>query len=292
MKAFTSKRCGLFLFYRTDIKGSMEIYHDALGIRHTRIGTPSPGTPDYVFLPGGPGADSSYFLDLIALLERPGQKILLDFPGNGSNGPPDFDAFDQWFDLLLPVLKNLKKPVLVGHSFGAMLPLLLPKIEPFLSGFIALNAIPYLSGQASTAIREKLNLKPFTEQEIFFNTPNKEIFTQCLLAQTPYHFIKKNHEKGRIFFNTLPFNFRGPLWWSKKMKAIDYNAQWIPNIPSLFLGGDQDPITPFSIFQGDRRFQKPLITLKEIRESSHWCWIDNPRATKEAFEEFFQKTHF
>ena len=114
---------------------------------HTRqrLVKSNPGMPmaNWLFIPGGPGADSMYFLDLIEQLEMPGKYWLIDFPANGDNlseaMPAEYD-FDSWSECLLATVDKFEQAVLVGHSFGGMLPLLFPQLEDMLVGFVMLNA--------------------------------------------------------------------------------------------------------------------------------------------------------
>ena len=54
---------------------------------------------NWLFFPGGPGADSSYLFDLVKELRLPGNTWLIDLPNNGSNIISDDYNFDQWLGL-------------------------------------------------------------------------------------------------------------------------------------------------------------------------------------------------
>src|SRR5579872_4750141 len=96
---------------------------DQHGVRYTFVSS-CPGAPfNWLFLPGGPGGDSSYFYEFSKSLSLPGSTWLIDFPGNGTNDCQDIN-YDSWFELLVPTLKRFDNTVLIGHSFGGMFPLL------------------------------------------------------------------------------------------------------------------------------------------------------------------------
>lgn len=100
---------------------------DENGIRYELIESRE-GTFNWLFFPGGPGADSRYFLPLVKVLELPGKTWFIDLPGNGSN-LQNISSFDVWFDLIPTIVKKFDNPVYVGHSFGGMLALLYPEFE-------------------------------------------------------------------------------------------------------------------------------------------------------------------
>jgi len=96
---------------------------DARGTRYT-LAQDHEGAYNWLFIPGGPGADASYFLPFIQQLHLPGKTWLIDFPGNGDNTKDQAaTSFDDWSDCLLEVVQKFKNPICVGHSFGGMLAL-------------------------------------------------------------------------------------------------------------------------------------------------------------------------
>ena len=100
---------------------------------------------NWLFLPGGPGLDSSYLHSLVDELNLPGNVWLVDLPGNGTNHSKNFsENFDEWFDLFPKIVTPFYHPILVCHSFGGMLPLLFPHLESRLGGMIILNSSPVL----------------------------------------------------------------------------------------------------------------------------------------------------
>lgn len=242
---------------------------------------------NWLFVPGGPGADSCYFSSLITGLDLPGNIWLIDLPANGSNeanAQSDYD-FDQWFDCFLPAIEKFPNPIYVGHSFGGMFPLFFPQLENILKGFVILNSTPSLwLEEAAKMASEKnirISLKPVEE---FTVNPNQETFQNALAACMPYYFPAHSLEKGKALLASVPTNFRAAVWWLKKAVEINFNAVWAPcKIPTLILGGSEDCITPFSIFAQDARFHKENIILKKIANAGHFPWIENMQAVEDAF---------
>ena len=66
-------------------KNESRYSYDSDRVRYELYSTNDNKSYSWLFLPGGPGADSSYYHRLIDLLDLPGNVWLIDMPGNGSN---------------------------------------------------------------------------------------------------------------------------------------------------------------------------------------------------------------
>src|ERR1700730_10259035 len=114
-------------------------FYDNYNVRYQLVKSNAGLIFNWLFVPGGPGADSSYFLSLINNLDMPGNYWLIDFPANGSNIKNDTKAdydFDLWDECLISAVKKFQNPIYVGHSFGGMFPLLFSELEDLLRGFV------------------------------------------------------------------------------------------------------------------------------------------------------------
>ena len=157
---------------------------------------------NWLFIPGGPGADSSYLLNLVHLLELPGNCWLIDFPGNGDHPAPiDYD-FQQWFSLLVPVVKRFDNVIIVGPSFGGMLPLLLPELESLLKALVILNSAPSLWFTAFEQALKERGIPEIPARTFFKKNPSQETFELAFKAMLPYYFSPENLSKGFELFRT------------------------------------------------------------------------------------------
>ena len=244
----------------------MKVSYDQHQIRYTQTREGSINYPSLVFLPGGPGADSSYFYPFIKTLRFPGSIWCVDFPGNGSNHSENFKDFDRWFDLLIPMIERFKKPILVGHSFGAMIALLSRELENKLSGFVALASSPVLCDHDMRQYMDDYGLPDIEEEyQAFQNNPGEMLFRQVLRKQGPYHFTEKALEEGMKLLD-VPFNFRGPLWWGKRseLSTIKPNGfRWLFLL--LFLGEIEMPLRPFPSFKKTLGFRGLILFWKKLR---------------------------
>ena len=167
---------------------------------------------NWLFIPGGPGIDSQYFESLISKISLPGKIWRLDFFQNGSNFSGDsydqyFD-FDQWQTALCHVVNSLSHVIIVGHSFGAMLPLICREIKEKINGFVILNSAPSLWQDAAVEKASRLSLPSFKEAlDIFEHKKTPENFKIALSACMPYYFSEQYIDIGRKYILQYDFNY-------------------------------------------------------------------------------------
>jgi len=267
-----------------------EYDHNQVRFRLAKV-NPSNKEQCWLFLPGGAGADSSYYLTLIEQLAMPGQYWLMDFPANGDNFPDGVSEdyhFDNWLEYFLPAIKRFKNPILVGQSFGGMLPLLFPELEKYLNGLIIFNSAPKLWLAEAAHYAKTHHIESNEEAKTDFRTnPSKETFRSALLANTPYHFPPHHQQLGKAFFKSLPFNYLAMQWWSKKAQTLPFNAQWIPQqIPTLIVNGKLDFVVPYTVYNEDPRFNRRNIQIKVIENAGHFAWLDEIEEVLKALNSF------
>lgn len=251
---------------------------------------------NWLFIPGGPGADSIYFVSLIHNLNVPGNFWLIDLPGNGSNtseNVPDNFNFDSWDECFIPVIEKFENPIIVGHSFGGMFPLLFPKLEKLLKGLVILNSAPSLWLEEAAKSAQAKNLPLLTEPLTNFeNNPTQETFKKALLACAPYYFPTSNLENGIELLNQITFNYHAAVWWLKKASNMNFNAKWIPEeLSTLIIGASEDCITPITLFENDLRFCRKNIHIEKIQDAGHFPWLEQMAIVKNSFESFMNKIY-
>ena len=256
-------------------------------MRFNLISTRGKAGFNWLFFPGGPGADSSYFFDLVELLNLEGNVWLVDLPGNGSHTIP-YAHFDQWLDIFLSTITQFDNPIVVGHSFGGMLPLLYPELEHILSGLVILNSSPSLWLEEAVKKAAELNLPDLSlEMQLFTENPNQTTFKQALEACIPYYFTQESLALGREKLLDLAFNYAPAVWWQRKVIEMNYKAQWVPErVPTLIVSAEFDAICPSTLFLEDKRFERSNIVFHYIKNAGHMPWLEKPDAIKNAFESF------
>ena len=262
-------------------------FYDDNHVRYNLVSTNGKEKFNWLFFPGGPGADSCYFLDLVQILQLPGNAWLIDLPGNGNHAVQQ-DNFDTWLDIFLPTIKRFDNPIIVGHSFGGQLPLLFPELEDILAGLVLCNTAPCLWLEAAVDMAKELQLPDLSlEMQIFTENPTQETFNQALLACVPYYFPKETLAIGKKMLSGLPINFHPAVWWQRKVIENNFDAKWIPkHVPTLILGAEFDAITPFSLFIKDTRFDRDNMFKHLIHDAGHFPWLEKPEEIKKLFRDF------
>ncbi|WP_010303137.1 alpha/beta fold hydrolase [Candidatus Odyssella thessalonicensis] len=267
----------------------MKYFYDGNQIRYTLVSTNGNSALNWLFIPGGAGADSSYYKSLTDHLHCSGNTWLIDFPGNGDHKIP-LDNYDQWLSLFIPMVQSFTNPVVVGHSFGAMLPLLFKECESLLKGMVILNSAPCLWLEEAARFAQEHKLPDLTaEMKEFINHPCQETFNKALAACMPYYFCPHHLEAGTQWLKSIPFPYKPAVWWLRKAHEISYTAQWIPKkVKTLIVGAELDAITPFSLYEKDARFMRSNIEKAFIQGAGHYPWLEKPQEVREAFKKFEQ----
>jgi len=247
---------------------------------------------NWLFLPGGPGLGSESLSGLTACLNLSGTIWHIDLPGDGSNiSENNIQSFRTWPIALEEVIDAFDNVILVGHSSGGMYALSLPCLEQKLSGLILIDSAPDSSWQRELA--DMIQSSPIEELErldkIYRINPDNELLKKLTVAAAPYFFTEVGLQKGRELLQALPYNFE-TCNWSEEYFDSTYQAQWCPqNLITLVIAGDEDHLTPISLFKDYPKFNRNNILFKEISGAGHFPWIENPSEVATAFEEFLNR---
>lgn len=245
---------------------------------------------NWLFLPGGPGLGSESLHELTDLLSLPGTMWSVDFPGDGSNIKERDANFSHWQQALIEASHALENIILVAHSSGGMFALATPALEETLTGLILMDSAPDAGWM--TLFGEYVEAHPLVEvqslQLLYEKNPSNDLLKKLTIACAPYFSIEKNIAKIVSMLNSLPFNYKSHLWAEKNFDQT-YKANWVPqSIPTMIFAGDLDHITPLKLFSESKAFQRKNIVIREIKNASHFPWIDNPVQVKKLFEEYYQ----
>ena len=219
----------------------------------------------------------------------------LDLPGDGSNTTSNnYESFSHWSSALIEAVSQFKHVILVAHSTGGMYVLSMPKIENLLDGLILLDSAPNTEWQISFGKVLKDFPVPGLEvlQEKYRKSPSNEALKKLTIGSAPYLFTEKGLTMGIKMLESLPYNYEA-CQWSEQHFDQTYQAKWIPQtIPTLILCGDQDLVTPPSLFAEAEQFHRDNIKVKSIKNAGHFPWIDNPEDVAAAFKEYWIRLDF
>ncbi len=247
---------------------------------------------NWLFLPGGPGLGSESLRDLTGMLSLPGTIWSVDLPGDGSNFTEnDGESFSKWSNGLIEAVNALDKVILVAHSSGGMFALATPELEKNLLGLVLMDSAPNANWQNAFAIYVKTHPIPEAErlQDLYESNPSNPLLKALTITCAPYLSMKENREKMILLLDSLPFNYRSHLWAEMHFDKT-YQALWVPQtIPTLIFAGDNDHITPLNLFSQSKEFQRNNIMIREIKNASHFPWIDQPEIVRELFATFLEQ---
>lgn len=247
---------------------------------------------NWLFLAGGPGADSEYFNELIEAVDLPGNVWLVDLPENGGNKlnaayQANYDFNTLWEVSLKHVVKSLNHVILVGHSFSGLYPLLFPEIEKDLLGLVIISSAsrPWIDQALKKAKAKNL---PSFEKEMaeFLANKTSDTFTKARKVFVHYYFTPETFQQGQEILFRGDFNFHAMNWWLSKAPSIDFDALLVPSVPTLILGGSEDCAVPFEGYLSDTRYRKPNILMKEIQGGSHFPWLEKPEQVNALFNQY------
>lgn len=270
----------------------MKTEYDSHGTRY-QLAKTTKGSINWLFLPGGAGADSCYFLPLIEQLKIPGNIWLIDFPKNGSNTDKlhaDYD-FESWKECLLTTVRRFENPVLVGHSFGGIYPLFFPEIEGLLKGLITICAAPTVDVIMEEHMHKERGITfDNAPGKRFSDNPSDKTFKEALVARSKNFFPPISLERGKKLFAETIFNYKAMQWWIKNyLTKKDFDIIWVPKkLPMLMIAASEDCSNPPKLIMDDKRFNRPNIERCLLKGSGHFPWLENMDSVVErmnAFEE-------
>jgi pimeloyl-ACP methyl ester carboxylesterase len=176
-----------------------------------------------IFFPGIPGLSSQYFSSLINMLGLPTNVWRVDLPGNGGNLNHRFKSFDSWLNLFPEALSRFDRPILVSHSFGGMIPLMIPQMEELVSGIILLNTAPTLTQGINLTEMPLVEGCPFNEKPAKWlgEKLEKADFTATWIPETIPTLILGGENDS-----TIPFNI---FQKDQRFQRPNISVKTIPN---------------------------------------------------------------
>ena len=253
---------------------------------------------NFLFLPGGPGVDSSCFDSLIKCMNAPGNYWLLDLAFNGTNEPDSVNSDNicqKWDKFLVDAIKKFENPILIGHSFGGYLPLFCPDLEDILRGLIILNSVPTLHSELFAECAKGHDLPSLLEaQTKLIQHPSLEALKQLYELESYYFFSPKNRKQGfEQVIKKLEFCIPTEHWWYVKGPQHYSEIKWVPQVvPTLIVGGTDDLITPLEIFSNDLQFHRDNIEIISIECAGHFPWIEKPEVVNNVLKSFTNKCEY
>lgn len=247
----------------------------------------------WLLIPGGPGIESDYMASMALQLSIDVNFITFDLPRIEyyPKNPGWPDVVKSWREDLCEALCFQENTVIVGHSFGGMLALSTPELQEHCVGAVFLDSSPSKDWEKHSAIAAtKLDAtKANKAEEEFAKNPSDEAFKKVCVEWAPFYFLPEFEVKGRevllkTSYNHFPYRACGEFF-------KDFRNRWGGwNFPTLCLAGDNDLITPLSLFENDPSFaEQSNVELVEIKKSGHFPWVENLRDFQLAMKKFSEQ---
>ncbi len=248
-----------------EIKG-VKIHYDVTG----------PESGDPVVLMHGWGCKSETVRSIAAALEDKMRVYNFDLPGHGkSEEPPAIWGVEDFTVLMEETIKALgiKKPSLVGHSFGGRIAIL----------YSSRNDVDRI------VLVDAAGVKPKRKLSYYF-----KVYKFKLLKKIIPLFVGKDrgekwineyrNKKGSADYNSASPRMKGIL-----SKCVNEDLKSVmPDIkcPALLIWGEDDTATPLS----DAKIMEKLIPdagLVSFPACGHYSFLDNPFGFKRVIRNFF-----
>lgn len=259
--------------------GDVDLWFDVAGSSLTLNGSDLAERPTIILLHGGPGYDHTIFKPRFNALAHRAQVIFLDQRGHGRSdeGDPEAWRLDRWADDVAAFCDRLgiRKPILLGHSFGGFVALATAARHPDLaSGLIVLSAAAY-TDRALTTDRFRALGGPDAEaaaKGLFANPDDPAAMADFMERCLPLYAADLTQMMaclGKAIVRPAPqARFFTP---GGEFGAFDYRRELAScHVPTLIVQGGLDPINPpETAIVTVETFPRGVAQLVVIEDASH-----------------------
>lgn len=230
-----------------------------------------------VVLMHGWGCDHTTVRSIARLLE-PGMRVYsLDLPGHGASSEPEevwgVDDYTRLVEDFISTLK-LHDPVLIGHSFGGRIELLLASRNPI----------------SKMVIVDGAGIKPRRSAKYYIKVYSFKAAKKIL----PLLFGRSKGEeminKWRGKAGSSDYRNSSPKMRAIMSRCVNEDLKYaMPQIKAstLLIWGERDTATPM----GDARYMERHIAdagLVSFEDAGHYSFLDNPGGFAAVMREFFK----
>lgn len=272
--------------------GNVWLFFDVEGAKFRADGKVMREVPTLLMLHGGPGFDHSVFKPDFSSLTDIAQVVYLDHRGNGRSDrdTPQRLNLDQWGDdvrAFCDVLE-IKRPVVMGESFGGMVAMAYASRHPDHPGKLVLaSTAARIRPDRSVEVFERLGGKEARDiAQRFFDDPSPATMEQYMSKCLPLYSQRR----------------RDPEWMARSVQNPELAASFfkgeirtfnlLPQLgriqcPTLITAGEFDPITPI----GDAEdiaaaIPARLVRFERFAKSGHGVHHDEPEHFDRLIREF------
>lgn len=232
---------------------------------------------DPVLLMHGWGCTHHTVKSISAALESGLRIINVDLPGHGlSSEPPTVWGVEDFTALMEKFVRklNLEKPILIGHSFGGRIALLMA----------SRNEVPKM------VLVDAAGIKPKRKLSYYWKVYSFKAMKKLLLIIYGKEKGTKKIEKLRGKKGSADYKSSSPMMRAVMSKCVNEDLKYVmPSISAstLLIWGENDTATPIS----DAKTMEALIPdagLVAFPKCGHYSFLDNPLGFKAVIREFFK----
>lgn len=251
-----------------------DIVIDGVNIHYEETG-PLDGKP--VILMHGWGCDHTTVRSVATILEKGMHVFNVDLPGHGqSSEPPTPWGVDDFTNLIEKFAKNLDiiDPVLIGHSFGGRISLLMSSRNP-ISRMVLIDAA---------------GIKPKRKMKYYFKVYSFKAAKKILPVLLGKNLGGKMIDKWRGSAGSADYRNSSPMMRAVMSRCVNEDLKHVmPDIKAstLLIWGENDTATPIS----DAKYMESHIRdagLVAFPEAGHYSFLDNPGGFAAVLREFFK----
>lgn len=242
---------------------------------HYEVTGPETGNP--VVLMHGWGCDHTTVRSIAAILE-PGLRVYnIDLPGHGaSQEPPSPWGVYEYTDCIESFCKHLgiNDPVLIGHSFGGRIGLLMASRNPI----------------SRMVLVDGAGLKPKRKPKYYFKVYSFKAAKRVLPLLLGRKLGGRIIDKWRGNAGSADYRNSSPMMRAVMSRCVNQDLRHVlPDIKAstLLIWGEKDTATPIS----DARCMEkniPDAGLVSFPDAGHYSFLDNPIGFRAVLREFFK----
>lgn len=213
----------------------------------------------------GWGANIATVMPLVRMLEKNFRVWAIDFPGFGKSGTPpeDWDVY-SYAEITRAFIErvHIQKPVLIGHSFGGRISIILSAKK-----MTDINKIILVD---SAGVLPKRGLEYYIKVYSYKSMK--------LIAKAVGKISKELEDKLKTRFGSADYKSASPVMRGIFVRVVNEDLTYLmPSVaqPTLLLWGEKDNATPLS----DAKIMEkrmPDAGLAVIQNAGHYSYLDNP----------------
>lgn len=247
---------------------------DGMTIHYEETG-PSDGIP--VLLMHGWGCDHTTVRSIAAVMEPAMRVINVDLPGHGkSSEPTSVWGVEDFTVLMEKMVKklNMVRPVLIGHSFGGRVAILMS----------SRNEV------GKVVLVDAAGIKPRRSIKYYWKVYTFKAGKNVLLTLFGKEKGGKMVEKWRGRKGSADYRNSSPMMRAVMSRCVNEDLRHVmPNIKSstLLVWGEDDTATPLADAKTMERLM-PDAGLVAFPGCAHYSFLDNPFGFKAVLREFLK----